>query len=120
METAPKFDITRADLNQDILRRVEKTISDLMVDALFPDALCSSNVTARFLLQLNSQHQGLESNETAAEIVGLAADPPDRVLDGAIGGMYLITLFVVPWTKLLTQFTFFRGLSIPVDGKGQE
>ena len=105
VETLPKFDISVEDLNADLLQRVEKAISDILVASFFPPSsghVCltpagndattrtqksSSVVNTATALARGSQRQLMAgSYNSTAEVVGIAAEPADQVMEGDAGG----------------------------------
>jgi hypothetical protein len=109
VETRSKFQITDADMNAEVLSRVEKAISDLVVATFFSvqDGYVCVNATLPIdetssrrsllrqqyqrLLQSNAAIPANDQQDVAAAssstVVGLSANPPDYVLDSDSGGM---------------------------------
>lgn len=94
----PKFDVTVQELNSDILRSVEKAISDILVQSFFPseagyvcvdgavlnfEGLAMTMTTAATAMTKRYQpHRRYMQIVNTSGIVGLSSEPDDRVLEG--------------------------------------
>ena len=102
VETIPKFEITADDINGDMLQRLERAISDILVVSFFPPStghICltpavpasSSVVTSAATLRRGGERRRrLENHSTGTSggVLGLTAEPADQVMEGGAGGMF--------------------------------
>jgi hypothetical protein len=112
VETTPKFEVTKDDLESGILRNVERSISDVLVASFFPPNegyLCdpsddNDSATSQLLRTISNIQQmmkgvggtntsmGNNTTSDANAVVGLTADPPDLVRSGTEGGTQAVVV----------------------------